>query len=100
MSIKRPGLFSVLCFGYAFLYIPIFSLIIYSFNNSRLSAVWGGFSVKWYGKLLKNDTVIDAAVLSLKIATVSATVAMVLGAMAGLAIARMGPFVGRLLLLA
>lgn len=97
MSTRRMGLFSVLCFGYAFLYIPIFSLIFYSFNSSRLATVWGGFSLKWYGKLLENDAVIDAALLSLRIATVSATAATVLGAMAGLAISRMGFFYGRLL---
>lgn len=97
MSARRPGLFGVLCFGYAFLYLPIFSLVFYSFNSSRLATVWGGFSVKWYGKLLENDAVIDAALLSLRIAAVSATVATVLGAMAGLAITRMGSFYGRLL---
>ena len=94
----RAWVLSMLCFGYAFLYVPIVSLIFYSFNDSRLATVWGGFSVKWYGRLLQNDAVIDAALLSVRIAAVSATTATVLGVMAGLALARFGRFRGRLLL--
>lgn len=94
----RVWVFSMLCFGYAFLYVPIVSLIFYSFNDSRLATVWGGFSVKWYGRLLENDAIIDAALLSARIAAVSATVATILGVMAGLALARFGRFRGRLLL--
>ena len=88
---------SALCFGFAFLYVPILSLIFYSFNKSRLATVWGGFSTKWYGELFKNDLVIDAALLSLRIATVSATVAVLLGTLAGLALVRFGRFRGRTL---
>lgn len=95
---SRRWVLSAMCFGYAFLYAPIFSLIAYSFNDSRLATVWGGFSVKWYGKLFENDAVIDAAILSLRIAAVSATVATILGVMAGLALSRLGRFHGRLLL--
>lgn len=94
----RVGLISVLCFGYAFLYLPIFSLVAYSFNDSRLATVWGGFSVKWYLQLFKNDAVIDAALLSVRIAAVSATIATILGIIIGLALARLGRFYGRLLL--
>lgn len=94
----RVWVLSMLCFGYAFLYVPIVSLVFYSFNDSRLATAWGGFSVKWYGKLLQNEAVIDAALLSVRIAAVSATVATVLGVMAGLALARFGRFRGRLLL--
>ena len=52
---KRPPLFriTVLVFGFAFLYVPILSLIVYSFNKSRLVTVWGGFSTEWYGKLFE-----------------------------------------------
>jgi putrescine transport system permease protein len=96
---RRPAYFtlSVLAFGYAFLYIPLVSVIVYSFNDSRLATVWGGFSTRWYGELLKNDQVLDAAFLSLRIAVVTATLATILGTMAGLALARFGRFRGRTL---
>lgn len=86
-----------LIFGYTFLYAPIILMMIYSFNVSRLATVWGGFSTKWYGELLRNELVIDAAILSLKIAAVSATVATVLGTLGGIALARFGRFRGRML---
>jgi putrescine transport system permease protein len=87
-----------LTLGFAFLYIPIVSLVVYSFNESRLVTVWGGFSTKWYGALLRNDQILNAAWLSLKIAAVSATLAVVLGTLAGMTLARFGPFKGRTLL--
>ncbi len=72
---KRPStfLYSVLCFGFAFLYIPIFVLMAYSFNDSRLATVWGGFSTRWYSALFENEQILGAALLSLEIALVSAT---------------------------
>jgi putrescine transport system permease protein len=88
----------VLTLGFAFLYIPIVSLIVYSFNESRLVTVWGGFSTKWYGALLQNEQILNAAWLSIKVAVVSATLAVVLGTLAGMALARFGPFKGRVLL--
>jgi putrescine transport system permease protein len=94
----RPTfLITVLCFGFAFFYIPILSMIVYSFNSSRLATVWGGFSTKWYVSLLSNDKVIDALILSLKIALVSATFATILGTMAGITLARFTKFRGRTL---
>ena len=93
---RRPVfLITCLCFGFAFFYIPILSLVVFSFNKSRLSTVWGGFSTQWYGKLLNNDQVIKAAVLSLQIAVTSATLATVIGTMAGIALARFRRFRGR-----
>ena len=89
---------SALVFGFAFLYIPILSLIVYSFNKSRLVTVWGGFSTQWYGRLLDNRQILDAAWLSLKIAAINATGAVILGTLAGLALARFGKFRGRTLL--
>ncbi|HEY0682950.1 MAG TPA: ABC transporter permease subunit [Steroidobacter sp.] len=89
---------TVLAFGFAFLYVPILSLIAYSFNKSRLVTVWGGFSTQWYGRLLENRQILDAAWLSLKIAAVNATGAVILGTLAGLALARFGKFRGRTLL--
>ena len=95
---RRPTfLITVLCFGFAFFYIPILSMIVYSFNASRLATVWGGFSTKWYVSLMSNQKVIDALILSLKIALVSATIATILGTMAGIALARFPKFRGRTL---
>lgn len=94
---RRHGfLVSMLAFGFAFFYIPILSMIVYSFNESRLASVWGGFSTKWYVSLFSNKQVIDALILSLQIALVSATIATILGTMAGIALARFPRFRGRL----
>lgn len=92
MNKRSVFVLSVLVFGFAFLYIPILSMIVFSFNESRLVTVWGGFSVKWYGKLLDNDAMLGAAWLSLRIATVTATGAVIIGTLAGLALARFGRF--------
>lgn len=92
---QRPlFLFSCLCFGFAFFYIPILSMIFFSFNKSRLATVWGGFSFQWYGKLLNDGQIIKAAVLSLEIALLSATFATILGTMAGISLARFKRFRG------
>jgi putrescine transport system permease protein len=88
----------VLTLGFAFLYIPIVSLIVYSFNESRLVTVWGGFSTKWYGALFNNQQILNAAWLSIEVAVISATIAVVLGTLAGMTLARFGPFKGRTLL--
>ncbi len=88
---------SVLAFGYAFLYIPLVSVIFYSFNDSRLATVWGGFSTRWYGELFRNDQILDAMFLSFRIAATSATLATILGTMAGLILVRFGRFRGRAL---
>jgi putrescine transport system permease protein len=99
MSHDRPWFrWSALFLGFAFLYIPVALLIIYSFNASRLVTVWGGFSTKWYGELLRNEQILNAAWLSLKVAALSASLAVALGTLAGLVLARFGPFKGRTLL--
>ena len=90
-------LMSALLFGFAFLYIPILSMVIFSFNESKLVTVWGGFSVKWYGELLNNRQMLDAAWLSLRIAAVTATGAVIIGTLAGLSLARFGKFKTRTL---
>jgi putrescine transport system permease protein len=82
--------------GLAFLYAPIAILVVYSFNASRLVTVWGGWSTRWYAALLEDRAMIDAALASLGIALVSATLATVLGTMAALALARLARFAGRL----
>ncbi|WP_112310092.1 ABC transporter permease subunit [Pseudogemmobacter bohemicus] len=95
---RRPVfLITVMCFGFAFFYIPILSMIVYSFNESRLATVWGGFSTKWYVSLFSNRQVGAALWLSLKIALVSASIATILGAMAGITLARFRKFRGRTL---
>jgi putrescine transport system permease protein len=99
MNQERPWFRIVSLFlGFAFLYIPVASLIFYSFNASKLVTVWGGFSTKWYGELLQNQQILSAAWLSLKVATLTATLAVALGTIAGLVLARFGPFKGRTLL--
>lgn len=87
----------MLVLGFAFLYIPLIVLVIYSFNESRLVTVWGGFSTKWYGKLMENDQILEAAWLSLRIAVTSSFAAVVLGTLAGYALARIKRFRGNTL---
>jgi len=93
------GWFSVsaLVIGFSFLYLPIVILILFSFNESKLVTVWGGFSLKWYGEMLRNEGLINAAWVTLKVAILSSTVATVLGTMAGMVMARFGAFRGRTL---
>ena len=87
----------VLTLGFAFLYIPIIILVIYSFNASRLVSVWGGWSTRWYVALLHDQAMLDSAWISLRIAFVSATAATVLGTLAAIALVRAGRFRGRVL---
>jgi len=89
---------TLMAFGFAFLYIPILSMMVYSFNESRLVTVWAGFSVKWYVELFQNDQILNAAKLSLRIAAINATGAVILGTLAGLALSRFRRFKGRTLM--
>ena len=97
MRTRSRFITSVLAFGYAFLYIPLASVIFYSFNDSSLATVWGGFSTRWYGELFRNDQILDAAFLSLRVAVTAATLATIFGTLAGMALARFGRFRGRTL---
>lgn len=96
---KGPSWFNLtsLVLGFAFLYLPIVLLVIYSFNASRLVTVWGGFSTRWYVALLSNQQLLDAAWVTLRVALVSATVATVLGTLAALVLVRSGRFPTRTL---
>lgn len=85
---SRLPLATLAAFGYAFLYVPIALLVLYSFNDSRLVTVWGGFSLRWYGELMHDDTLLGAAWLSLRIAVTSATLATAMGTVTGLLLAR------------
>lgn len=97
MNRQSRFIVSILAFGYAFLYVPLVLVVVYSFNDSRIANVWGGFSTRWYGELFRNEQILDAAFLSLRIAFASATIATVLGTMAGLSLARFRRFKGRTL---
>jgi len=101
--VKARGLFTrtALVLGLAFLYLPILSMMVYSFNNSRLVTVWDAAhspTLKWYVALLSNEQILRAAWLSIRIAVISASAAVVLGTLAGMALARLGAFRGRMLL--
>jgi len=90
------NLFALLL-GFAFLYVPIIILIIFSFNESKLVTVWGGFSTKWYGELMNNQSIKDAAWVTVKVGLMSSTVATFLGTIAGLVMTKFGNFKGRTL---
>jgi putrescine transport system permease protein len=89
---RSYSLLAALGAGYAFLYLPILLLIVFSFNESRLVTVWSGFSTRWYGELLRNERVLDAAWLSLAAAATSASIAVVIGGLGGFVLARYGRF--------
>lgn len=80
--------------GFAFLYIPIVSLVVFSFNDSALASSWSGFSFRWYRSLMEDQALLSAAWLSFKIAVMSATMAVIVGTWAGYVLARKGPFRG------
>ncbi|MDF2799038.1 MAG: transporter permease subunit, partial [Devosia sp.] len=84
--------------GFVFLYAPIVSLVVFSFNESRLVTVWSGFSLKWYGELFRDPQMLGAAWLSLQIAAVSATIALFLGTLCAVALVRFKRFRGRTVL--
>ena len=83
--------------GMAFLYLPIVILVVFSFNASRLVAVWGGWSTHWYAELAGDAALLESAFISLRIALISASAATVLGTLAAVALVRLGRFRGRLL---
>ncbi|AKC78544.1 ABC transporter permease subunit [Xanthomonas arboricola] len=87
----------VLALGFGFLYLPILLLMVYSFNASRLAMVWGGFSTRWYGELLRDRQLLEAAWVSLQVAFWTACASTVLGTMAALAMLRMRRFPGKTL---
>lgn len=84
--------------GFMFLYAPIVSLVVFSFNESRLVTVWGGFSTRWYGELLNDGQMLAAAWISLKVGAISATLATVIGTLAAFVLTRFGDFRGKLML--
>jgi putrescine transport system permease protein len=96
MNSKRNYyLLSGMGFGFAFLYVPILLLMVFSFNEAKITTKWSRFSFKWYQILFENDAIINAALISLRIAIISATVATIIGTMAGIALVRFGKFKGK-----
>jgi putrescine transport system permease protein len=85
-----------LVLGLAFLYLPIVILVVYSFNDSRLVTVWGGWSTRWYGELFRNEAFMSSAWITLRIGALSATIATVLGTLAAIVLVRLGRFPGRM----
>src|SRR3979409_824599 len=96
---NRLSPFSVvsLALGLAFLYLPIVILVIYSFNASRLVTVWGGWSLRWYSDFFHARAMLEAALMSFRVAAVSATIATLLGTLAAVALSRGERFGGRTL---
>ncbi|MBK1779888.1 ABC transporter permease subunit [Advenella sp. WQ 585] len=80
--------------GFLFLYIPILSLIVFSFNDSALASSWSGFSLRWYKSLFQDQALLSAAWLSLKIAVLTASAAVIIGTWAGYVLVRKGHFKG------
>src|ERR1700735_5688221 len=88
---------AALALGFSFLYLPIVILVIYSFNASRLVTVWGGWSLRWYHEFLHDRAMLEAALMSFRVAAVSATLATLLGTLAAVALSRGERFKGRTL---
>ncbi|CAN7217774.1 ABC transporter permease subunit [Rhizobium sp. LjRoot30] len=88
---------TILTLGFAFLYIPIIILVIYSFNASKLVTVWGGFSTQWYQQMWSNEGLMDAAWVTIRVGILSATIGTVLGTLAALTLVRFTRFPGRML---
>jgi putrescine transport system permease protein len=99
MARRRISPFNIasLLVGFAFLYLPIVILVIYSFNASRLVTVWGGWSLRWYHEFFSDSAMIEAAWMSLRVASASATIATLLGTLAAVALSRGENFRGRTL---
>lgn len=83
--------------GFVFLYLPIVTLVIYSFNASPLPTVWGGFTFEWYGKLVNDREMLSGLWLSLKIAFLSACGSVLLGTLAAFSLVKYRRFTGRTL---
>ena len=85
----------LLALGLAFLWAPVLLLAGYAFSDSRVPFEWGGFSLRWFGALARNERIVEAAWLSLRIGAASASLATLLGLALGWVLARHGPFAGR-----
>jgi putrescine transport system permease protein len=88
---------TVLSLGFAFLYIPIIILIVYSFNDSKLVTVWGGYSLKWYREMWSNQGLMEAAWVTIRVGLLSASLGTILGTLAALSLVRFSRFPGKML---
>ena len=95
---NSPFIKIMMLLGFVFLYAPVLLLMLYSFNESKLVTVWAGFSTRWYVELMHDDQILGAAWLSLKIAAINSTVAIVIGTLAAITLVRFGRFAGRTML--
>ncbi len=86
---RNPLLTAYAYIVYAFLFAPIVILVLFSFNDSRRTFVWRGFTTEWYGRLLANDDLIDALWITLRIAVVAVLISTILGSLLGLGLARL-----------
>jgi putrescine transport system permease protein len=92
MRFNKVSRLSFLCFGYAFLYIPLALVVVFSFNSARNIYAWESFSLKWYMELIATPSIFQSVLNSLKIATISATFAMVIGAVAAVGLTKAHAF--------
>ena len=92
-----PVTITALTLGFAFLYLPILILVVYSFNDSRLVTLWGGFSLRWYEEMLADEQLLESAWVTVRVAAASATLALILGTLAAISLVRFSRFSGRLL---
>jgi putrescine transport system permease protein len=95
---RSPIILAIAILGFIFLYAPILSLIVFSFNDSKLVTVWGGFSTKWYGALFADPKILSAGLLSLRVAAISASIALVTGTLCAVSLTRFRRFRGKTLL--
>src|SRR5690242_4583614 len=97
---RGPSAFNLasVALGLAFLYAPIAILVVYSFNASRLVTVWGGFSTRWYATLFRDQQMLDAVWVTLRVGVISATLATLLGVLAAVTLVRSRPGAGRTVL--
>lgn len=95
---RSPVLMLICILGFIFLYAPMVSLVVFSFNESRLVTVWGGFSTKWYGELFRDPQILQSAWISFQVAFISASLAVVLGTLAAYVLMRFGRFRSRAIL--
>ena len=96
MPLRRARfLLSALVFGYAFLYLPIFTVVVFAFNESSIVMTWSGFSLKWFEALFHNERILTAAWLSLQIALTTAGLSVVIGTTAAIVMVRFKKFKGR-----
>lgn len=96
MTLKNAKfILGMMLFGYAFLYLPIITVVVFAFNDSSIVMTWGGFSTKWFVSLFQNERILKAAALSFRIAISTASIAILIGTLAAIVMVRIKNFKGR-----